>query len=105
MTLWNLPRRKSLRTRITGTAPAKAGVEIKPSEVTNADMAKLSLEDKTMVAALQFMEKHPEYVKCPENSNKMTAFMRDNVKGDSPTEADFEQAFAVLRPRLILVAK
>ena len=82
--------------------PQKGSTEIAPGAVTPQQMAKLSDNDKTLVGAAQFMQRHPEYIACPENSKRMTDFMTDNVKGDYPAETDYEQAFAVLKPSLKL---
>jgi len=40
--------------------------EVRLDKVTAQDMAKLSIEDKTKVTAAQFVQKHPEYLQCPE---------------------------------------
>ena len=106
---WNL--QNNLGQTWSGTCPVpkpqKVKVKLSKGEVrldkiTAQDMAKLSIEDKTSVTAAQFMQKHPEYLPCPGNSKRMIDFMADHVKGDYPTEADYEQAFAILRPSLQL---
>ena len=93
-----LPKVKSVKVE----KPKRGSTEIAPDAVTPQQMAKLSDDDKTLVGAAQFMQRHPEYIACPENSKRMIDFMTDNVKGDYPAEADYEQAFSVLKPILKL---
>ncbi len=93
-----LPKGKSVKVE----KPKNGSTETAPDAVTPQQMAQLSDNDKTLVGAAQFMQHHPEYIACPENSKRMIDFMNDNVKGDYPTEADYEQAFAVLKPSLKL---
>jgi hypothetical protein len=71
-------------------------------DVTAKDVAKLSDDDKVALFASRFVQHHPEYIACPENSNFMLIYMKSHVTNDIPTEADFENAFTALRPTGLL---
>jgi hypothetical protein len=52
--------------------------------------------------AYDFMARHADYIACPENAGFVKIYMLAHVKTDLPTAADFDEAYAALKPTGVL---
>jgi hypothetical protein len=103
------PAQKKVRAQVVSpaqtmhsTQPMAPTQTVALDNVAGKDVAKMSDDDKVALFASRFVQHHPEYIACPENSNFMLIYMKAHVTNDIPTEADFEAALTALKPTGIL---